>query len=92
MAHFAQLDENNTVINVIVVSNDVLLNKDDYEGELLGVNFCKSVYGEETRWIQTSYNNSFRGDFAGLGFYYNEELDVFENPEQLVIRMPIVEE
>ena len=80
MAHYAFLDENNIVINVIVVSNDVLLNKDDYEGEQLGINFCKSLYGQDTVWIQTSYNGNFRGEFAGIGFYYNNELDEFENP------------
>jgi len=83
MAHFAQIDENNIVTNVIVVSNEVLLNKDDYEGEQLGINFCKSLYGQDTIWIQTSYNNSFRGEFAGIGFYYDDELDVFQNPHPI---------
>jgi hypothetical protein len=80
MAHFAQIDENNIVINVIVISNDVLLNKDDYEGEQLGIDFCKSLYGQDTMWVQTSYNKTFRGDFAGVGFYYDSDLDEFKNP------------
>lgn len=79
MAHFAQIDENNIVINVIVVSNDVLLNKDDYEGEQLGIEFCKSLYGQDTNWVQTSYNKAFRGEFAGIGHTYIPELDVFDS-------------
>ncbi len=89
MAHFAQIDENNIVINVIVVSNDVLLNKDNYEGEQLGIEFCKSLYGQDTVWVQTSYNKNFRGDFAGVGFYYDSVLDEFQNPNPVTIINPI---
>jgi hypothetical protein len=89
MAHFAQIDENNIVINVIVVSNDVLLNKDNYEGEQLGIEFCKSLYGQDTIWVQTSYNKNFRGDFAGVGFYYDNNLDEFQNPNPVTIINPI---
>ena len=49
MAHFAQLDENNTVIQVIVVHNNELI-MDGQENETKGILFCKSLYGEETRW------------------------------------------
>jgi hypothetical protein len=66
MAHFAKI-ENNAVTQVIVVNNEVLNNAEGLDGETLGVAFCKSLYGEDTIWVQTSYNASFRGKFAGMG-------------------------
>lgn len=71
MAHFAQLDENNIVVNVIVVSNETLNNDEFPESENLGVSFCKSLYGEDTCWAQTSYNASFRYNYAGIGYTFN---------------------
>lgn len=82
MAHFAQLDENNIVINVIVVSNDDITNPDTgQEDELLGIAFCKNLLGEDTNWKQTSYNNNMRVRYAGLGYSYNEEYDAFIPPK-----------
>ncbi len=66
MAHFAQLDENNVVTQVIVVANDELL-LDGVENETKGIMFCKSLLGDDTRWVQTSYNANFGGKFAGIG-------------------------
>lgn len=77
MAHFAKL-ENNFVIDVIVVNNEVLEHKNFPESEAIGVAFCKSLFGENTEWKQTSYNNNFRGKYAGLGDFYNSETDQFE--------------
>jgi hypothetical protein len=77
MAHFAKLDENNVVTQVIVVSNDVLIDNGD-EREELGVQFCQNLFGG--RWVQTSYNASFRGVFAGIGFTYDEAKDEFIAP------------
>lgn len=77
MAHFAQLNSDNEVINVIVVSNNVLQNLDFPESEERGILFCKSLYGTNTKWKQTSYNNSFRGYFAGIGMTYSESCDKF---------------
>lgn len=79
MAHFAQLDENNTVIDVIVVHNNELL-IDGQESEDRGVAFCQSLFGAHTRWKQTSYNGSFRGCFAGIGYSYDPGDDVFVPP------------
>jgi hypothetical protein len=56
MAHFAQLDENNTVLQVIVVHNDELL-LDGVENETKGILFCKSLFGADTKWVQTSYKH-----------------------------------
>ena len=78
MAHFAQLDENNNVIQVIVVSNDDCL-VDGVESESKGIAFCQNLLGGT--WIQTSYNANIRGKYAGIGDYYNSELDVFIAPE-----------
>jgi hypothetical protein len=77
MAHFAKLDENNVVTQVIVVSNDVLIDNGD-EREELGVQFCQNLFGG--RWVQASYNASFRGVFAGIGFTYDEAKDEFIAP------------
>lgn len=81
MAHFAQLDENNQVINVIVISNDVVQNLGFPESESLGVQFCKSIFGNDTVWKQTSYNDNFRKKYAAIGDIYNETLDVFSTPK-----------
>jgi hypothetical protein len=77
MAHFAKLDENNTVLEVIVVGNDKLLDENGHESEQKGIDFCKSLFGSETIWIQTSYNHNFRRRFAAVGSYYIPENDIF---------------
>ena len=66
MAHFAKI-EDGVVAQVIVVNNEVLDNAKGLDGEAKGIAFCKSLYGEDTEWVQTSYNASFRGKFAGTG-------------------------
>jgi len=48
MAHFAQLDENNIVTRVIVVSNEDVLNSDGEEVEQIGIDFCKNLFGSDT--------------------------------------------
>jgi len=60
MAHFAKLDDKNFVTQVVVVNNAVLYNSQGNESEQLGVDFCKSLYGADTNWIQTSYNGNFK--------------------------------
>ena len=77
MAHFAQVKDN-VVQQVIVVNNEVLENKPFPESEAIGIAFCKSLYGEDTEWLQTSYNGNFRGKYAGPGSVYNPELDEFD--------------
>lgn len=81
MAHFAQLDENNYVINVVVVNNATLSDLPFPESEPIGIEFCKSLYGENTNWKQTSYNGTFRGHFAGVGYKYEEYVDEFVAPQ-----------
>lgn len=75
MAHFAQLDENNIVLQVIVVNNDELLDENGVELEQKGIDFCTSLFGGV--WIQTSYNGSIRKNYAGVGFEYDKTRDAF---------------
>ena len=70
MAHFAQLDDNNVVTQVIVVSNDDTSDSNGVEVESIGVAFCQKLLGAETNWKQTSYNGNMRGNYAGIGYTY----------------------
>ena len=70
MAHFAQLDENNVVTQVIVVSNDDTSDSNGTETESIGVAFCQKLLGADTNWKQTSYNGNMRGNYAGIGYTY----------------------
>jgi hypothetical protein len=69
MAHFAELDENNVVINVIVVG-------DEYESTYAE---WRKEFGET--YVQTSYNNNIRKQYAGIGFTYDPIADVFISPQ-----------
>jgi hypothetical protein len=80
MAHFAQLDENNLVTQIIVVANDELL-LDGVENENKGIAFCKSLLGDDTRWAQTSYNGNIRKNYAGIGYKYDSDRDAFISPK-----------
>lgn len=80
MAHFAKLDENNIVEEVIVISNDSIIDESKNESETKGIEFCRSLYGEETNWVQTSYNGTFRKNFAGVGYTYDIVRDAFIPP------------
>ena len=77
MAHFAELNDDNVVLRVIVINNNVILDKDNKESEELGIAFCKSLYGNDTNWKQTSYNSTTRKNFAGIGGTYDAEKDAF---------------
>ena len=70
MAHFAQLDDNNVVTQVIVVSNDDTSDSNGVETESIGVAFCQKLLGADTNWKQTSYNGNMRGNYAGIGYTY----------------------
>lgn len=80
MAHFAKLDNNNLVLECLVVSNNVLLNDIGYEVENRGIELLKAITGHEN-WKQTSYSNSFRKNFAGIGYTYDALFDAFIPPK-----------
>jgi hypothetical protein len=81
MAHFAQLDASGIVTQVIVVNNAELSDLPFPESEPLGVAFCQSLFGSDTRWAQTSYNGNFRKNYAGIGYSYDAVRDAFIPPQ-----------
>tara|TARA_B100000131_G_scaffold306206_1_gene333026 strand:+ start:1961 stop:2479 length:519 start_codon:yes stop_codon:yes gene_type:complete len=91
MAHFAEVNEDNIVVNVIVVGNEVLLDENGVEQESLGVAFLNDFYPDSGTWIQTSYwtianehklgGTPLRGNYAGIGMRYNPDKDRFECTE-----------
>ena len=81
MAHFAQVDEYQIVRNVIVVNNSDCGGGDFPDSEPIGQDFIASI-GIEGDWLQTSYNNNFRGQYAGQGMTYNPTLDEFVSPQE----------
>ena len=70
MAHFAKLDANNLVTQVIVVANEDTADSSNVETESIGVAFCQKLMGASTTWKQTSYNGNFRGNYAAIGYTY----------------------
>jgi len=74
MAHFAQLDDANIVTNVIVIADS------DVANEAAGIAFCKALLGNDTNWVQTSYNDNIRFRYAGIGYTYDTTNDVFYRP------------
>lgn len=79
MAHFAELDENNVVTRVIVVGNQDIIDSTGKENEEVGIAFCRNLLGG--RWKQTSYNGTFRKNYAGIGYTYREDIDAFVPPQ-----------
>jgi len=75
MAHFAKLNEQNEVTEVIVISNQDTSDASGVEKEYIGAAYCERLLGG--RWVQTSYNSNFRKRYAGKGMIYNEDLDAF---------------
>ena len=76
MAHFAELDDNNVVLRVVVVSNDCVPSDEHIDGETWCVNFFKTP-----NWKQTSYNHNFRKQYCGIGFTYDSAKNKFINPK-----------
>jgi hypothetical protein len=83
MAHFAELNNSNEVLRVIVISNDDV---DSHGGELSSEaeTFVASIVPhleDGTAWKQTSYNNNFRKQYAGIGHIYDASKDKFILPQ-----------
>ena len=79
MAHFAQVDEYQIVRNVIVIDNSDCGGGDFPDSEPIGQVFIAAI-GIEGEWLQTSYHNNFRGQYAGQGMTYDPTLDEFVSP------------
>jgi hypothetical protein len=81
MAHFAKLDDQNIVLDVNVVNNETVGNLPFPESEPVGVAFLTDWSGGYSNWKQTSYNASFRKNYAGIGYTYDSVLDAFIAPK-----------
>jgi len=79
MAHFAHIDENNIVTQVIVVDNKDCSDAAGVEKEYIGAAFCERLFGGT--WKQTSYNGNLRKNYAGIGYTYDANLDAFVPPK-----------
>jgi len=89
MAHFAEFDSNHVVLRVIVVDDSFA------ETEEQGIAFCKTLFGENTTWLQTSYNTyanthrenktPLRKNYAGVGYTYDPQRDAFIPPKPVAL-------
>lgn len=80
MAHFAELDSDNNVINIVVVANDHLLDDTNVESEQKGILYLKNLLGPDRIWVQTSWNGKIRKRHAGVGYTYDPVRDAFIVP------------
>lgn len=76
MASFAKIGLNGKVIEVLSVVNEVLHDANGVEQEAIGIDFLTKLTGYPV-WVQTSYNNNFRKNHAGIGYTYDEDRDAF---------------
>jgi hypothetical protein len=76
MASFAKIGLNSKVIEVISVNNEVLKDSNGVEQEINGIDFLTKLTGYPL-WVQTSYNNNFRKNHAGIGYTYDEYRNAF---------------
>lgn len=91
MAYFAELDQNNTVLRVIAIGDWVTVDEAGVEHEEWGQAFCRKLFGQDTIWLQTSYNTNagqhtggkipFRKNYAGIGYTYDFQRDAFIPPQ-----------
>ena len=88
MAHFAKINENNLVTEILVINNTDCLGQNGQESEAVGIAFCQSIFGPNTRWVQTSYNANIRGKYAGVGDTYDEAAGVFVAPPPDLTPLP----
>lgn len=79
MAHYAQLDSNNVVTQVIVIDNKDTADANGVEKEYIGAAFCERLFGGT--WKQTSYNGNLRKNYAGIGYTFDSTRDAFIPPK-----------
>lgn len=80
MPHFAELNENNEVIYVIYMTDEQIIDENGNESEQKGIDHLHLHHGAHRRWVRTSYGGNFRGTYAGIGYTYREDLDMFIAP------------
>lgn len=83
MAHFAKIDANKIVRDVIVISNTDCDNLPFPESEPVGQAYIASL-GFDGEWLQTSYNGNFRGTYAGVTYIYDVAQDIFVSPQPTI--------
>jgi hypothetical protein len=81
MAYFAKLGTGNIIETVISINNSVITDNNGIEQEQLGVDFINKLYNTRDVWKQTSYNRTFRKNYAGIGFQYDQTRDAFIPPK-----------
>jgi hypothetical protein len=81
MAYFAKLGTGNIIETVISINNSVITDNNGVEQEQLGVDFINKLYNTRDVWKQTSYNRTFRKNYAGIGYQYNQTRDAFIPPK-----------
>ena len=79
MAHFAKIDENNIVTQVVVVDNKDTADAFGVEKEYIGAAHLEKILGGV--WKQTSYNGRMRKNYAGIGYTYRADIDAFVPPK-----------
>lgn len=83
MAYFANINQDNIVCEVVTVNDYYITNPETgIVDEDKAISICKSMFGEDTTWIQTSLDGSIRKLYAGIGFYYDKEYDIFLPPKK----------
>jgi hypothetical protein len=81
MAYFAKLGTGNIIETVISINNSVITDSNGVEQEQLGVDFINKLYNTRDVWKQTSYNRTFRKNYAGVGYQYDQQRDAFIPPK-----------
>ncbi len=81
MAYFAKLGTGNIIEQVISINNSVITDSNGIEQEQLGVDFINKLYNTRDVWKQTSYNRTFRKNYAGIGYQYDQTRDAFIAPK-----------
>jgi len=81
MAYFAKLGTGNIIETIISINNSVITDSNGVEQEKLGVDFINKLYNTRDVWKQTSYNRTFRKNYAGIGYQYDQQRDAFIPPK-----------
>ena len=83
MAHYARINSENIVTYVTPIPNEIITDENGVEHEELAFNHLYTTIPDSIndRWVKTSYNGNFRGRYAGIGYTYNESLNVFIRPK-----------